>query len=222
MLPPRRHRGLQVLGVVVISAHLGFEPLQHRERLAFGMQELAEAAVMDLIGANRHLLRHLGDGRQRQHLPAPLLHQVAGKVVDVQALHDEHDGSGVLIVEAAEQGVADPLLEVEPPRVGLRVGGLQRVIDDNDVAAPAGERASGRCGEPEPAPRRHELGFSRLGRIESSGGEGGLIPGRHHHRPAIARVLGGKVGRIADADDPGMSDRCPEARRATPPTRRSI
>ena len=106
-----------------------------------------------------------------------------------------------LVVQAAEQGVAVPLLEVEPPRIGVRVGGLHRVVDNHDVAAAAGEGASGRGGEPEAALRRHELGLCRLGGIEPSRGEEALIPGRRHHRPAIARVLGGEVGRIADADD---------------------
>ena len=97
--------------------------------------------------------------------------------------------------------IADPLFEVEPPRVGVRVGRLQGVIDNNEVAAAARERASGRGGEPEPAPRSHELSLCRLGRIEPSGGEDVLVPGRRHHRTAVTRVLGGKVSRITDADD---------------------
>ncbi len=48
---------------------------------------------------------------------------------------------GGLIVEAAEQGVAVPLLDVEPARFGMRVGRLHRVVDDEEVAAAAGERA---------------------------------------------------------------------------------
>ena len=120
------------------------------------------------ICLDRHPLLPVGNRGQRQHLPALLIHEIAGQVVDVQALHDEHDGSRVLIVLATEQGVAVPMLEVEPPRIGVRVGGFQRVVDNNDVAAAAGQGAPGRCGEPEPTLRRHELGLCQFGRIEPS------------------------------------------------------
>ena len=77
----------------------------------------------------------------------------------MQTLHDENDGAVDLVVEAAEQRVAVPLLALEAAGFGLRVSGLHRVVDNEDVAAAAGQRAACRGREPEPSFHRHELGL---------------------------------------------------------------
>jgi hypothetical protein len=65
----------------------------------------------------------------------------------VQAVHDQHDGPGELVVEAAVEGVVVPF--VRRLALGLRQGllGLQRVVDDDQVGAAPGQHTADRGGE---------------------------------------------------------------------------
>ena len=103
-----------------------------------------------------------GDRRQRQDLPAPLLHQVAGRSSGCKALHNEHDGACVdLVVEAAQQRVAEPLLALQPKGFRLSVPGF---IGSSmmGIATAAGKGATGRGGEPEAALRRPHRVSARI------------------------------------------------------------
>jgi hypothetical protein len=61
----------------------------------------------------------------------------------VQAVHDQHDGTGELVVQSTVEGVVVPFVGGLPLylRQGLR--GIQGIVDDDDVGTPA-----------RPAPRR--------------------------------------------------------------------
>ena len=100
----------------------------------------------------------LGDRRKPHHLPRLLLQYVAGEVILVQAVHDQHDGAAELVVEAAVEGVVVPF--VRRLALGLRQGllGLERVVDDDDVGTPPGQYAADRGGEAAALRGRVEFG----------------------------------------------------------------
>ena len=86
----------------------------------------------------------LGNRGQVEVGPATLFQQVTDQVVRVQALHDDHDGVGNLVVEAREQGVAIPLLGGFSDGFRGGVLWLRGVIDDDEIPAAAGEGAPDR------------------------------------------------------------------------------
>ena len=50
------------------------------------------------------------NGRKLEDLPATLLHKVADQVILMQALHDNNDAAGHLVIEAGVKGVLVPLV----------------------------------------------------------------------------------------------------------------
>ena len=85
-----------------------------------------------------------GNRRQIEVRPAVLLQQMADKIVHVQALHDHDDGVLALVVQTAKQRVRVPLLGAFARRFRIGVLRLQRIVDDDEVAAAAGEGAADR------------------------------------------------------------------------------
>ena len=86
----------------------------------------------------------------------------AGEVVDVNALHHDHDGPGALVVETRHQYRAE--LFVGGGALGLRhrVIGFQRIVDDQKLRPAAGQRSADRGRQPE-APRcQLDLGLGIL------------------------------------------------------------
>ena len=91
----------------------------------------------------------LGDGGKVKDLPfIGLAGHEAGQVVHMDALHDDDDRAGAFVVEAGQQGVLEPLVGGVALGFGMGVVGLQRIVDNNQVAAAAGERAADRSGQP--------------------------------------------------------------------------
>jgi hypothetical protein len=62
----------------------------------------------------------------------------------VQALHDDKDGTGFLVIEARHQGAAVPIDHAFAGHFRPRLLGLERVIDDDEVGPAPGERAADR------------------------------------------------------------------------------
>jgi hypothetical protein len=125
-----RRRRLLVLAGEVIFADRAPDPREYRQTLARRVQRLADPPrkherpqqrldPMRLVG--------LGDRRKSHHLPVLLHQHMAGEVVFVQPVHDQHDGTSRLVVEPAVEGVVVPFVGGPPARVGERLLGLQRV-----------------------------------------------------------------------------------------------
>jgi hypothetical protein len=76
----------------------------------------------------------VGNRREPHDLPILLRQHVAHQIILVQPVHDQHDGAGKLVVEAAVEGVVIPF--VGRPALRLRQGflGLERIVDDDDSA----------------------------------------------------------------------------------------
>jgi hypothetical protein len=59
----------------------------------------------------------------------------------VQAVHDQHDRTIELVVEAAVEGVVVPFVCCLALGLRQRLLGLQRVVDDDQIGTPPGQRA---------------------------------------------------------------------------------
>jgi len=119
------------------------------------MQDLARAAAEGLLpehGLDPVQLVVLGDRREAHHLPRLLRQYMAGEVILVQPVHDQHDGTGELVVEPAVEGVVVPFVRRLALRLRQRLLGLQGIVDDDQVgAAPGQDRST--------APDRHAVKF---------------------------------------------------------------
>jgi hypothetical protein len=95
--------------------------------------------------------------------------------------------------------VVVPLIDSIAPGLGKRLIGLERVVDDDDIGAAAGQHAADR--------RRHARALLRGDKVidgvafhGESRGEKLFVPGALHHPAAIARELVGEVLAVAGAD----------------------
>jgi len=66
---------------------------------------------------------------------------VSREVALVQALHDDHEGTGLRLIEPGRHRAVPPLEDVLARDVGLRLVGLVGVVHHHAVAALAGHRA---------------------------------------------------------------------------------
>jgi len=97
----------------MVLAEGAAELCQHLSWLALGVQRLAGFAAKDLAaehGLDPVQFVRLGDRRQPHDVPILLRHHVAGEVVLVQSVHDQHDRPRELVVEPAVKGVVVPLV----------------------------------------------------------------------------------------------------------------
>ena len=118
----------------------------------------------------------------------------------METLHHGHDRAALLVVEARRQGGVEPLIDRVPGRVGVRIVGLDRVIND-DVAAATRQRAADRGCETPTAGRRLEVVRGGARTVDTRAREQVVVPAGLHDRPAIARMLRRKFNRIADAHE---------------------
>ena len=96
--------------------------------------------------AKRDTLVGIGACGEVQVGPSALVEQVTDQIIDVQTLHDDHDGILRLVVKAAHQRVGIPAFHPLADALRVCVLGLHWVIDNNKTAAATGERAAdGRC-----------------------------------------------------------------------------
>ena len=166
------------------------------------LQQLARRPAVHAPLPQRDRLRLGGDRRQPQQRPAALLQQVAGEVVLVHALHDQHHRGRGRVVEARHHRAVEPL--VDPPPLGVRGGvhRLDRVVDDDQVAAAAGERAADRGGVAEAAGGGRHLRLGVLARVDAHRREELAVPGGFDHPAEVARQPPGEVVGVARHDDP--------------------
>jgi len=143
-----------------------------------------------------------GDRREAEHFPRLQAENVADEVVLVQPLHDDRDVVRALVVEPAVKGVDEPLVAALPLRLGLRLFGLQRVIDQNRAGPASGQHPTGGGGEPIALAGGDEL-LHGLAVGGKTGREDPSIPRAHHDAAAIAGELVGEILGITDAEDLG-------------------
>src|ERR1700687_4247428 len=124
---------------------------------------------------------------------------VARQIFQMMALHDHDDHAFALVVQARIKRAIVPVVHRRTPCFRQSVLGLQRVIDDQYVAAAPGERASNRrrASITLMAGDNIHLGvFAYLGAWENT-----PVPIRLHHSAAVLSMLAREIRRIARADD---------------------
>ena len=102
------------------------------------------------------------DRRQRDEFEPAFFEQVAGQVIFVQALHDEDDDAAFLVVETADQAVANPFIHDPASALGLGIARFQRVVIMMNFCSPARQRAPTDVGISEPVHGRSDLDLGVL------------------------------------------------------------
>src|SRR5271169_5588991 len=133
-------RVLLVLSGKDPAADLALQFIDRLGAIALRLQQLTGRTVVDLILGNRIVGRFDGDGGQHELW----LDQDTRKVVHMEPLHRDAHETLRRVIEPAEGGVAEPFDRRFPSYFGFRVIGFDRIIDDQDLAATAGQRAADR------------------------------------------------------------------------------
>jgi len=120
----------------------------------------------------------------------------------VQSLHDDDDGTVLLVVLPAIEGVIVPIVGGSSLRFGERLFGFERVIDNDDIGAAPGQRATVRAGNSVPLVGGDEL-LHGLAVWRQAGWKDPPIPLAHHDAAAVAGELVGEILGIADAEELG-------------------
>src|SRR5258708_31498868 len=107
----------------------------------------------------------------------------------MDALHDDDDRARALVVKTGEQRIREPLIGCGPLCFRQSVIRLERIIDDYDVSAATGQRATDRCRQAEPARGEFDLGLSDLEPPDPRVREGRSIPRRFEHCPELVAML---------------------------------
>jgi hypothetical protein len=115
-------------------------------------------------------------------------------------VHDQHDRTRELVVEAAVEGVVVPLVGRLALRLRQRLLGLQRIIDDDDIGTTPGQHTADRGGDAAALLGRLELGYGLTLRRQPCREEP-LVPVAGDDPPAVARQFIGEVLRVTDAND---------------------
>jgi len=161
-------------------------------------------AAKEFLSAERPLgdmpLVLLGDRRERDDVPSFPLEDMADEVVLVQALHDDDDHAAGLVVEAGIERAVKPFVAGKAATFRHRIGGLEWIVDQNEIGATAGEHAPDRSRHSKPALRGDQFLQRRAGGGEP-GRERPLIPWRRHDGAAVARELVGEFLAVGHIDD---------------------
>ena len=78
----------------------------------------------------------------------------------MHALHHDDDGAGLLVIEARQQRVVVPGIDAAALCFRVRVDRLQRIVDDDEIAAASGQGAADRGRQTEAALRQFNLAFA--------------------------------------------------------------
>src|ERR1700758_4016842 len=141
--PAGRRRRLLILSGKRVAADLELHRVQYVERLALGRQRFARFAAIGSLRREGDRLVAVGNRWKAENIPfVGLGQEKAGQVVDVDALHHDHDRARALVVKAGEQRIREPLIGCQPLCFRQGVVRLQRIVDDDDVAASTGQRAA--------------------------------------------------------------------------------
>jgi hypothetical protein len=116
------------------------------------------------------------------------------------ALHDDKDGPAPLIVEPRDQCVLEPFIGGIALDVRIGVIRLQWVVNDNEVAAPAGQSAADRSGETKAAGGEFNLAL-RILLPDSHAWKELPIPESFRDRAEVVGVFLGQIAGIRNADD---------------------
>src|ERR1700722_12668069 len=116
------------------------------------------------------------------------------------ALHDDKDGAAPLIVEPGDQRVLEPFIRAIALDVRIGVIRLQGVINDDEVAAAAGQSAADRSGQTKAAGGQFNLAL-RILLPDPHAGKEISIPAGFRDRTEVVGMFLGQIAGIGNADD---------------------
>src|SRR6266576_6947500 len=115
---------------------------------------------------------------------------MADEVILMQPLHDYDDRAPLLVVEPRQEGMVIPIVDCLTPGFRQRLVWLERIVDDDQVPAAAGQYAADRGRHPAPLRRRRKVMDGLT--VGQPGSEQRLVPAARHDAPAIPGHLIGK------------------------------
>ncbi len=117
-------------------------------RLAHGIEKITFTPLVEpeRLGRQDDALVLRGGSRKVEMCPSAGTKHVAGEVIFMLPLLDKDDCALLFVVKPAEQRVGAPIQQCVSRRFGISVISFQGVIDDDEIAALAGEGAAGRQG----------------------------------------------------------------------------
>ena len=148
----RRGRDLLILPGVLQGAHALFEPGQNIPVETLRVEDVA-LLPDDLPAADGEgddcALRGLC-GEAQMGVAQVLRHNVPGQVLFVEALHDDNERAGFGVVQTALQRVLEKADRSLPLRFAVGLEGVLRIVQDDDVAALAGQGSADGRGKHHP------------------------------------------------------------------------
>ena len=132
-------------------------------------------------------------------LPPAGFEKVTREIIFMQTLHHDDDGARLFVVEPGDQRAAVPIDHALARGRGERLFGFQRIVDNNQIRAAAGQCAAYRSRISTAAGG----GYKFRSRVPcwAHRGEQMTIPRRIDHHPELPMQLGCEVIGIADNDN---------------------
>src|SRR5262245_26476197 len=137
---------LQVLSREIHQSHSRLQLRQNVARLTDGIKDVVNLATMNLSVPDRDDCGPVRDRGEVEMVPASLLEQNADEIIHMEPLHHDNNDVLALEVEAREQRVLEPLNSRFARRFRHGLFRIHRIVKNEDIASPTGERAAdGRC-----------------------------------------------------------------------------
>src|SRR4051812_30327758 len=100
-------------------------------------------------------------------------------------LHHYDDGADLLVVQTGQDRICHPFIDTIAPYLRQGVDRLERIVNDDQVAAPPGKRAAHRSRKTEPAMGELDFALAVFEAANAGVGKGLAIPGTVDGRPEI-------------------------------------
>lgn len=126
----------------------------------------------------------------------------AGQIVDVDTLHDDDNRTGPLVIQARYDSVEEPLVGGYPLRFRQCIDGLEWNVDNDEIAAAAGQRAAGGGCKPKPPLGDLDLRLAVLVWPDAGVWKQGPVPWRGQNCPKVVGELVRQFARVTCAYDP--------------------
>ena len=169
---PLKYEAISGRGALLIlfgkdrRTELGFDPLQHVDGLAFGVQRFTSMTVIVSIFTDWYFLIFFSNGSEPQHGPimARLGKQAATWIVMMKALHSNNSGAILLIIPP---GKSEPnqFIHALPRDVRIGICGVQWIIENKRIAAETGQASINRSSPTTSAFGRGHFIFGIAGKL---------------------------------------------------------
>src|SRR5205823_11352031 len=165
-----------------------------------GLEKLSGRVVVDLAFGDDKV-RRLGCYRGDDQVRPSTLDEPSREVVRVEPLHCDNHKALCRIVEPAHSSVAEPIVSAVKGNLRIGVISLDGIIDDQNVAATAGQNSAYGTRQSKAPTRGFELTLGALLWVKPGSGKDALVVGAFHERPTIAGKFVGEILGVARTDN---------------------